>query len=120
MKTCTRSKCTYPDCDCIVDKISPQRCALSWQYRLSLKKLLVQEIEKAAQSRGTTKKRIAAQLGITPQAFSRLMHMEGRGCSLDSLLMHLARLGVGVQIRFEDLPGLPAIDQDNPQNRLAG
>ena len=120
MKTCTETHCTYPDCTCQIDRISGQRRVLSKQYRLGLRKLLISEIQKAAQKRGTSDKRIAAQLGFTAQAYSRLIHRNGQLCSIDSLLMYLARLGVAVQLRFEDKSSLPAIDEDNPQHRAAG
>jgi predicted XRE-type DNA-binding protein len=87
----------------VVDRISSARFNLTRQYRIGLRKLLIDEIRKAAEKRDTTDKRIAQQVGFTPQAYSRLIHSEGQACSVDSLLMYLARLGVGVQLHFTEL-----------------
>lgn len=114
MKTCPRMECAFPDCECQVDRISSNRFNVSRQYRIGLRRLLIQEIQKAAEKRETTDKRIAAQIGLTPEAFSRLIHRQGQTCSVDSLLLYLARLGVGVQIHFDDLDNLLEIQSANP------
>lgn len=120
MKTCTRPHCVYPDCDCQIDRISGHRRTQSVKYRLALRKLLIDEIRKVAAQRGTTDKRIATQLGFTPQAYSRLIHKEGGFTSVDSLLLYLARLGVGVTLHFEDLSHLPIIETGNPHAHKTG
>jgi len=120
MKTCSEKNCIYPDCDCRIDRISGHRRTLSKQYRLSLRRLLINEIRQVAAQRGTTDKRIAAQLGFTAQAYSRLIHKEGEFASVDSLLMYLARLGVGVTLQFEDLNRLPEIETGNPHAHKMG
>ncbi len=114
MKTCTNPECQFPDCTCQVDRISHTRFSVSRQYRIGLRRMLIQEIRKAACKRETTDKRIAAQLGMTPEAYSRLTHGEGSACTVDSLLLYLARLGVGVNVHFEDLDELIQIKPDNP------
>lgn len=114
MIKCDHNVCTFPTCDCTIDRISADRFTISRQYRIGLRKMLIEEIKKAAELRDSTDKQIAAQIGFTPQAYSRLIHREGYVCSVDSLLLYLARLGVGVHLSFHDLETVRRIKTGNP------
>jgi predicted XRE-type DNA-binding protein len=76
---------------------------ISRQYRLGLRRLLLQKMHDAANRRQVSDRRVAEQIGLSATAYSRLTQGEGNACTVDSMLLYLERLGVRVQLNFTEL-----------------